>query len=58
MTSAKPYVATAAIRRGISGRETEILSALGIPWTGRSQHITCPYPTHADKNPSWRWDAM
>jgi hypothetical protein len=58
MRAAEPYVATAAIRREVSGRETEILSALGIPWTGGSQHITCPYPTHADKNPSWRWDAV
>ena len=58
MTSAEPHVATAAIQCEVSGRETEILSALGIPWIGGSQHITCPYPTHADNHPSWRWDAV
>lgn len=58
MSTAEQYVATATIRREVSGRETEILSALGIRWTGGSQHITCPYPAHTDKNPSWRWDAV
>jgi hypothetical protein len=56
MTSVERYVSTAAIRRAITGRETEILAALGIRCCG-SQHIHCPYPSHADNHPSWRWDA-
>ena len=37
MTRAEPHVAPAAIRCEVSGRETEILSALGIPWIGGSR---------------------
>lgn len=57
MIPARSYVATAAIRRAISGRELDVLTALGIQCCG-SQHIHCPYPDHADKHPSWRWDAQ
>jgi hypothetical protein len=56
MTSPERYVSTAAIRRAVSGREVDILAALGIQCCG-SQHIHCPYPDHADNHPSWRWDA-
>jgi len=46
------------IKAEIAGRETEILTALGIPWPppGRQRHINCPFPDHDDKHPSWRWD--
>jgi hypothetical protein len=56
MTAAKRYVLTAAIKTAASGRETEILPALGIPWNGSASHIRCPYPDHSDEHPSWRWD--
>jgi phage/plasmid primase-like uncharacterized protein len=51
------FVATAAIRRAVAGRETEVLEAIGINWRAGRPHITCPYRDHADDNPSWRWDA-
>jgi hypothetical protein len=56
MIAAERYISTAAIRRAVGGRELDILAALGIQCCG-SQHIHCPYPDHADKDPSWRWDA-
>jgi hypothetical protein len=31
-------------------------STLGIDWQGGAPHISCPYPEHADEDPSWRWD--
>ena len=49
-------VATAAIQAAVKGRETKVLEALGIAWAGGAPHISCPYPDHADENPSWRWD--
>jgi hypothetical protein len=49
-------VATKVIRAAVSGRETDLLDALNIPWRAGNPHIVCPYPDHADKNPSWRWD--
>jgi hypothetical protein len=52
----KRYVPTQAIREVVRGRETEVLRALGIPWESSVRHISCPYPDHADENPSWRWD--
>jgi hypothetical protein len=55
MIPARSYVATAAIRRAISGCELDVLTALGIQCCG-SRHIHCPYPFHEDKHPSWRWD--
>jgi phage/plasmid primase-like uncharacterized protein len=50
------YVTTADIRTAVKGRETEVLDALNIPWWEGKPHIHCPYPDHADNNPSWRWD--
>jgi hypothetical protein len=50
------YVPTNDLRASLRGRETEILDALGIPWRAGAPHIRCPYPTHADNDPSWRWD--
>ena len=55
MTSDR-YVPTQAIRQAVRGHETEVLRALGIAWQGGARHIACPYPDHADENPSWRWD--
>jgi hypothetical protein len=54
--SAERYVATQPVRAAGKGRETEILEALGIAWQDGAPHISCPYPEHADDNPSWRWD--
>jgi hypothetical protein len=56
MKAGGPSVPTAAIRAAIKGRETEILDALDIHWRDGKPHINCPYPDHADSNPSWRWD--
>jgi hypothetical protein len=58
MTPREAFVPTDAIQHAVVGRENGILAALGICWTGRSQHINCPYPDHADNHPSWRWDAV
>jgi phage/plasmid primase-like uncharacterized protein len=55
MTSDR-YVPTKEIQEAVKGREREVLEALRIPWDGGSGHIKCPYPDHADANPSWRWD--
>jgi len=51
------YVATEDIRHALYGRETEFVTALGIPRQNGSQHIRCPYPAHKDRHPSWRWDS-
>jgi hypothetical protein len=56
MTTVEHFAPTTEIRRAVSGRELEILSELGIGCTDGSQHIKCPYPTHVDNHPSWRWD--
>jgi hypothetical protein len=56
MSGADRYVTTAAIRDATKRRETDILDSLGIRWRDGKPHIACPYPEHADKNPSWRWD--
>ena len=56
MTSAC-YVPTHAIREAVRGQETNVLRALGIQWEDGARHISCPYPDHMDRNPSWRWDA-
>jgi hypothetical protein len=50
------YVATAAIRAAVQGREGEVLDALGVAWRSGNPHIRCPYPAHDDRDPSWRWD--
>jgi len=49
------YVSTRAIQAAVKGRETEVLEALQISWENGAPHIHCPYPDHADENPSWRW---
>src|SRR5918996_2035492 len=54
--SAERWVATRAIQEAAKRRESDVLQALGIPWDDGAGHITCPYPDHADDNPSWRWD--
>jgi hypothetical protein len=54
---AGPYVSTRDVRAAVRGRETEVLDKLGVSWRDGLPHIRCPYPTHADQNPSWRWDA-
>ena len=54
--SAERWVATRAIQEAVKRRESDVLQALGIPWDDGAGHITCPYPDHADDNPSWRWD--
>jgi hypothetical protein len=56
MSGVERYVPTNAIRDAVTGREADILNALGIPWSGGSTHIFCPYPDHPDRDPSWRWD--
>jgi hypothetical protein len=56
MTPAERYVPNASIREAVKNREIGILNALGIPWSGGSSHISCPYPEHPDREPSWRWD--
>ena len=56
MTAGKPYVTTNSIRTAATGREKDILAALGIPWDNTSSHLRCPYPDHPDLDPSWRWD--
>ena len=53
--SAERWVATRAIQEAVKGRESEVLQAVGIPWDDGAGHIKCPYPDHADDNPSWRW---
>src|SRR6476620_8175477 len=56
MTEPVRFVTTVAIRRAISGHETDILDAIGVPWKDGRPHINCPYRDHADDNASWRWD--
>ena len=50
------YVRTDAILEAVKGHESQVLDALGIPWSNGRPHITCPYPDHPDADPSWRWD--
>src|SRR5271157_2568439 len=38
------------------GHAAEILASLGITPGRRGAHIRCPFPSHPDRNPSWRWD--
>jgi hypothetical protein len=48
------YVRTKDAQQAIEGRETEIVQAVGIPWTtGQRTHIDCPYPEHQGKS-DWR----
>src|SRR4051794_5691922 len=50
------WVETRAVQVAVRGREAEVLDALGIPWRDGRPHVRCPYPSHADGDPSWRWD--
>lgn len=50
------YVKTNEIRQAVRGHETNVLDALGVDWRAGRPHISCPYPGHADGEPSWRWD--
>lgn len=43
-------------RQLATGREQDILDALGIDRHRTNQHITCPLPAHDDKDPSFRFD--
>ncbi len=52
----EPYVIVANIKEAVAGREGEILDKLHIPWRDGRPHIRCPYLTHVDNRPSWRWD--
>ena len=51
-----PYVLTGAIRIAVRGKEAEVLDALDLAGRNSQTHIRCPYPSHDDANPSWRWD--
>ena len=54
----RSYVDTEEAKSAVAGRERDILAALGIKLPlRRLQHIRCPYGTHPDRHPSWRWDA-
>jgi hypothetical protein len=50
------YVRTKEVQAAVSGREHEILAALGIRYHPGGAHIHCPYPDHDDRTPSWRFD--
>ena len=54
--SANLRVPTRTIQEAVKGGEIEILDALAISWQDGNPRITCPYPSHEDTNPSWRWD--
>ena len=51
-----PRVDRDELMTAVSGREPEVLANLGIAWSSKSSHISCPYPDHDDTHPSWRWD--
>lgn len=51
---AERYVSTDAARQAVSGHESTIVHALGIPWEDRrGSHIDCPYPAHGGAK-KWR----
>src|SRR6516164_6066964 len=50
------FVRTKEILAAAKGREGDIVDALGINWHSGRPHITCPYPGHDDRDPSWRFD--
>lgn len=43
-------------RQLVTGREQDILDALGIERHKRNHHIVCPLPAHDDSDPSFRFD--
>ena len=47
----------ADVKQAVAGREAQILDALNIKWRDGRPHVRCPYMTHLDKRPSWRWDS-
>jgi hypothetical protein len=48
MTALEAFVPIGAIQHAVVGREEEILAALGICWTGRSQHRRAMYRALSD----------
>jgi hypothetical protein len=50
------YVASAAAKALVRGREVELLRTAGVDWPPRdgASHRECPYPFHDDNDPSWR----
>ncbi|MGB8841318.1 MAG: DUF927 domain-containing protein, partial [Aliidongia sp.] len=52
-----PYAPTKPLYAAIRGKEGDILDGLKVPWRAGHPHIKCPYPDHADSDPSWRFDA-
>ena len=50
-------VPTRAIQAAVKGRESAVLDTLKIAWRKGQPHLRCPYPEHADGDPSWRWHA-
>ena len=52
------YVTTDDAKAAVAGHERAVLAALKItpPHRPRYGRIRCPYGTHPDRNPSWRWD--
>jgi hypothetical protein len=54
----REWVRTADIKAAVQGHEMTVLGALRIAYgvTLNGRHIRCPYPTHDDRNPSWRWN--
>ena len=57
-TMADSCAPTRALQQAVRGHEAAVLAALGIAWQDGAQHIACPYPDHADQNPSWRWNEL
>ena len=55
-SSNESFVVTKAVQDAVSGRELDILSAIGIGWQQGCGHIDCPYPDHGGAN-DWRWDS-
>ena len=53
-TASVRFVPTDAAKAAVRGHEAEIVRAIGIPWNGTTNHITCPDPAHTDRDPSWR----
>jgi hypothetical protein len=50
------FVLTEDIKVAVLDHEGVVLDAVGISGWRTGRHVRCPYPSHADKRPSWRWD--
>jgi len=48
------YIEIDALRSTLSGREHLVLDAMGIAPPPHG-HILCPFPSHKNGSPSWRW---